>query len=199
MSTMHSALWIGFGLAVTIGRIARVAVLSSMIFLAAVAGVKTEELKNSDLAALQIRVDRFAAVIGSGDFAGVFDYMPPKVLSSLAAQYGASIEKIKEVTRKQIEETAKTVKFDSFHMDTAKIKPGELSDGTVYALIPTETVMTIENAGRMRATSETLAFKDKEIWYLVRIDDGTQVEILRRAYPRFSEIEFASGSMEEIQ
>jgi hypothetical protein len=199
MSTTHSARWMGFGLADAIGRTVSLAALSFIVFFAAIAGAKTEELKDGDLAALQTRVDSFTAVIGSGDFAGVFDYMPPKVLSSIATQYGASVEQIKDVTKKQIEETAKTVKFDSFQIDTAKIRPGKLSDGMVYALIPTETVMTIENAGRMRARSETLALKDEKIWYLVRIDDKTQIDILRRAYPGFSEVEFASGSMEEIQ
>jgi hypothetical protein len=59
--------------------------------------------------------------------------------------------------------------------------------------------MTIEGAGKVRATSETLALKDDGVWYLVRIDEAAQSDLVKKIYPGFADFEFKPGAMEPVQ
>jgi hypothetical protein len=55
-----------------------------------------------------------------------------------------------------------------------------------------------EAGGKIKATSSTLGLLDEETWYLVRVEDAQQVEILKEVYPAFADVEFPTGSMEPV-
>lgn len=159
-----------------------------------------DEMPAADRAAMDARVDSFNAAFASGNFASVFDYMPPPVLAALASQSGMTEAELLDATRMQIEAAMKSVTLESFRMDTDAATYRTTPDGSRgYALIPTETVMKAEGVGRIRATSETLAFADGGEWYLVRIDEPAQVQLLQTAYPEFQGVAFTSGRMEAIE
>jgi hypothetical protein len=150
---------------------------------------------------LSSSVETFEAAIGSGDFGALFDYMPPKVLELLAAQSGMSVDDVLVAAEAQIEAAMETVTFDSFGMDVAAADWQMTPDGALgYAMIPTETVMTITDMGKMKAVSDTIAFQGEDGgWYLVRIDDPSQVTLLQTAYPEFVGVDFPVGSMEMVE
>jgi hypothetical protein len=159
-----------------------------------------EELSDDAKAAMTTRVEAFGTSVAGGDMAAVFDYMPPKVLAYLAEQSGLEEAALIEASKAQIATAMALVKIDEFSMDTDAATFQMTPDGSRgYVLIPTETVMTVEGAGTMKATSETLAFEEDGEWYLARIDDPSQAQILQTAYPEFSGITFKPGTVEAVE
>jgi hypothetical protein len=51
----------------------------------------------------------------------------------------------------------------------------------------------------MEITSSTLFLKDDDSWFMVRIEDPSQVAILTQVYPDFAGIAFAPGAMKQVQ
>jgi hypothetical protein len=50
----------------------------------------------------------------------------------------------------------------------------------------------------VRVTSETLALLENGTWYLMAVDDPSQIEVLRQAYPAFADVEFTAATSEDI-
>ncbi|NJM81851.1 MAG: hypothetical protein HC844_04525 [Tabrizicola sp.] len=162
--------------------------------------VHAQELSDSAREAMTTRIDAFNETVAGGDMGAVFDYMPPKILSLLATQSGLAQEELIAASKAQIELAMATVTIDSFSMDIDAATYQLTPDGSRgYVLIPTETVMTVEGAGGIRATSETLAFEDEGEWYVARIDEPTQAQLLQTAYPEFVGVEFKPGTMEPVE
>jgi hypothetical protein len=158
-----------------------------------------QELTDEARAAVTERVNSFNQSMAAGDMSAVFDYLPPKLLSSLAAQGGVDVPTLIEISKAQIEEGMAMVTIDSFSMDMDAATYQMSPDGSLgYLLIPTETVMTVEGAGKMRATSDTLAFEDEGEWYIARIDEPNQTAILQAAYPALAGIAFKPGAIEPV-
>jgi hypothetical protein len=162
--------------------------------------VSAQDISDEAMAALATRVDAFSTSVAGGDMGAVFDYMPPLVLSSLAAQSGLDEAALIEASKSAIAEAMKTVTIDSFEMDVEGATEHATPDGSInYALIPTSTIMTIEGAGGMKATGDTLAFEQDGKWYLARVDDPSQAALLQAAYPAFVGVTFAPGEMTPVE
>ncbi len=165
-----------------------------------VAPAAAQDLSDADRAAMTARVDAFNAAFVAGDMAAIFDFMPPPILTRLAAQTGMEEEALLAAMKDQIDAAMAIVTIDSYAMNLDAATYSITPDGTrPYALIPTETVMTVEGAGKMRATSETLAFADAGKWYLVRIDEAAQVTLLTEAYPEFADVTFTPGTLTAVE
>jgi hypothetical protein len=161
---------------------------------------QAQELSDEARTAMETRVDAFGAAMASGDMGAVFDYMPPKLLESMAAQAGIDQAALIEMSKAQIETAMATVKIDSFEMDTASATTAATPDGSItYVMIPTTTVMTVEGAGTMQAKGDTLAFQEEGEWYLARVDDAGQAALLQSIYPAFAGIAFTPGTVEPVQ
>ena len=163
------------------------------------ASVFAAELTDAQHAALQARIDGFDAAMSASDMAQIMGVVPPKVLNKIATNYGVTTEQLVAATQEQFAEVMKTVTFVSFEMDLEAATIAALPSGTPYALIPTETVMDLgANGGKMRATAATLGLLDGDTWYLVRTEDGQQVQMLKEVYPEFADVEFPRGAMEPV-
>ncbi len=150
-----------------------------------------EELSGEDRAAVTSRVDAFNTAFAAGDMAAVFDFMPPKILVALSDQSGLSEEDLLAAMEGQIDAAMALATIDSFEMDMDTASYQMTPDGSRgYVLIPTETEMTVQGTGAMKATTDTLAFADEGAWYLVRVDDQAQVQLLTAAYPEFTDVTF---------
>lgn len=157
------------------------------------------ELTDAQHAALQARIESFDAAMSASDMAEIMGVVPPKVLDKIATTYGVTTEQLVAATQEQFTEALKTVTFVSFGMDLEAATIGTLPSGAPYALIPTETVMDLgANGGKMRATASTLGLLDGDTWYLVRTEDGQQVQVLKEVYPEFADVEFPKGAMEPV-
>lgn len=158
-----------------------------------------EEFTAEQLEGLETRIESFDAAMKASDMAQVMGVVPPKVLDKIAATFNVTTEQLIEATQQQMDQVLKDVKIVSFGMDLETAEFLETGDGTPYALIPTETVMDMgEAGGKVKATSSTLGLLDEETWYLVRVEDAQQVAILKEVYPAFADVEFPTGSMEPV-
>jgi hypothetical protein len=146
-------------------------------------------------------VETFEAAIAQGDFAATFDFMPPKVLDLLAAQAGMSVDEVLIATKTDIEVAMATISIDEFGMDVAAADWQVTPDGQLgFALIPTVTLLSVPDMGQLKGKSETVAFPAEDgSWYLIRIDDASQVSLLQAAYPAFVGVDFPVGSMELVE
>ncbi|CAN7623131.1 hypothetical protein ASC89_15425 [Devosia sp. Root413D1] len=171
--------------------IAVFAVLATPVFAA--------EFTDEQLEGLAARIESFDAAMKASDMSQVMDVVPPKVLDKIAANFNVTTEQLIEATQQQMDQVMKDVEIVSFAMDLEAAEYFETADGTPYALIPTETVMDLgEAGGKVKATSSTLGLFDEETWYLVRVEDAQQVAILKEVYPAFVDVEFPTGSMEPV-
>jgi hypothetical protein len=159
-----------------------------------------EELTEAQRDALAARIESFDAAMRASDMAEVMGVVPPAVLDKIAAKFNITTQQLVEAAQQQIDQVMKGITLVSFGMDLENAEFLETSDGTPYALIPTETVMDLGEAagGKIKATSSTLGLLEGETWYLVRVEDAQQVTILKEVYPAFADVEFPAGSMEPV-
>lgn len=159
-----------------------------------------DPVPEAEHAAISERVAAFDAAFRAGDMAAVFDYMPGKILADLSAQAGMTEEALKALMKEQIDIAMESVTIDEFGMDMAAATWTMTPDGSRgYAMIPTYTVMTVEGMGKMRSEGETLSFEDGGKWFLVRVDDPSQVQLLTAAYPEFIGVTFEPASLEAVE
>jgi hypothetical protein len=70
--------------------------------------------------------------------------------------------------------------------------------GRVYGLIPTQTVVQTPGGTQLQSNNQTLTLEDGGIWYLIRIDDAQQIELMRELYPDFKDVSFPKGTSKVI-
>jgi hypothetical protein len=158
-----------------------------------------QELTDAQRQGLADRIASFDAAMLANDMATVMGVIPPKVLEKIATTYNVTTEQLITAAQEQIDAAMAQVKLESFSMDLDSAEIAQLSDGTTYALIPTETVIDMgEAGGKFRSTTKTLGLPEGDTWYLVRIDDAEQVAILKEVYPAFADVEFPAGTMEQV-
>lgn len=174
--------------------------LALAVSVTAVAAGPAMAFDDADRAGMAAAVDQFNAAFAKGDYHVVFDFMPPKVIAAIAAQAGMDEASLLAAMKAQIEAAMATVTIESFDMDVAGATYATTPDGSRdYALIPTRTLMSVEGTGRVRGLSQTLAFHDEGQWFLVRIDDPQQVDLLKTLYPEFKGVDFPPGSLEPAE
>ena len=158
-----------------------------------------QELTDAQRQGLAARIESFDAAMLASDMKTVMGVIPPKVLEKIATTYKVTTEQLIAAAQEQIDVAMAEVKIESFSMDLDTAEIAHLSDGTIYALIPTETVIDMGDAGgKFRSSTKTLGLADEGTWYLVRIDDAEQVAILKDVYPAFADVEFPTGTMAQV-
>jgi hypothetical protein len=186
------------------GRISRIGGMLALILafampVAAQSLSPRDAVDSSDYFALVARVDSFQAAMDAKDMSTVMGVVPPAMLDLIAGQYGVTTEELVAATQEQFDVAMQSVKLVSFGMDLETSEMYRLADDTLYALIPTETVMDLGDAGgKVRVTSSTLGLLDGDTWYLIRVEDAQQAAILKQAYPAFADVTFPAGTMEQI-
>jgi hypothetical protein len=175
-----------------------VAALLALAMLACGGQAAARDLTEAENVSLVETVGDFNAAMLASDMETVVGVVPPKVFAAIAEQGGVDVEKLREIAIEQSRQAMAAVTVISFGMDLEAAEHKELDDGTPYVLIPTETVMD-PGTGKIRAKSKTLALMDSGTWYLLRIDDAQQVQILQKVYPEFVGVAFEPGTMEAVE
>lgn len=175
-------------------------ILAVVALTLALAGAATAQgLSAAQQQALGDRVASFDTAMKANDMTAVMGVVPPKVLDKIAATYNVTVDQLLAAMQQQMDEAMKSVTIVSFGMDLAAAEYIALADGTTYAMIPTETVIDLgEAGGKMRATSKTLGLLDGETWYLVRVDDPAQATMLKEIYPAFADVDFPPAVTEPV-
>ena len=155
-------------------------------------------LDDQERAALAATVASFGAAMREDNFARVTETVPPKVIGAIARRAGTTPDRIVALMIKAMQTLQRgDTKIVSFGMDLASADHKELASGGPYVLIPTETIVAA-GGQRFRERSHTLALLDEGKWFLLRISNARQIEILREVYPEFARVEFPSGSTEAL-
>jgi len=161
--------------------------------------VAARPLTDSERLSLADTVAAFDTAMRGADYATVSETIPPKVLAYIADKGGIDVAKLHEIVIAEMTKALAEVKLEDFSMDLAKAEYRETETGEPYVLIPTVTIMDAGDLGKLKSTSQTLALLDEGKWYLLRVNEQQQVEIMRQVYPQFVGVEFDSGSVEALK
>jgi hypothetical protein len=154
-------------------------------------------LTDAEKQSLAQAIDNFNTLMREGRFNTMLDAsISPRMLNLLASKAKVAPDVFRTAITAQIVKAMQLVKLDGYSMDPKAAQYRELPSGQPYVLIPTETTMTAEGLGRVKAKTQTLALLDEGKWFLIRISESAQVGILREVYPEFSSVEFPTGTME---
>lgn len=156
------------------------------------------DFTDAEKSALKGQIERFDAALTGSDFKSVGETIPPKVLEAIAAKAGISMDQLRAALAVQMQMALASVKLVEFDMDVDGAEYRQTGDGTPYVLVPTRTLMETQGQ-KVEALSHTLALMDGGQWYLLRVSDAQQVDILREVYPSFAGEELPSGSMLPVQ
>jgi hypothetical protein len=172
--------------------------IAAFLLLFAAAPVMARQVSEAEANSLAATVASFDAAMHASDYETVANTIPPRVLEHIAKAAGVDVAVLRVIVVEQMKAALAEVKLLSFGMDLAAAEHRELPNGEPFVLIPTETVMDAGEGGKVRATSQTLALLDGGAWYLLRVADAQQVEIMRQVYPEFANVEFPTGSTEVV-
>ena len=178
---------------------AHLAIAAALAFVLLPCAALARQLDDKERAALAAAVASFEAAIREGDFAHVARTVPPKIIGAIARRSGATPDQIVPLMIKLMQQVSQRgdTKIESFGMDLGTADHKELASGEPYVLIPTQTIIAIGGL-RVRERSHTLALLDEGRWYLLRIGDARQLEILREVYPEFTGVALPSGTTETL-
>jgi hypothetical protein len=161
-------------------------------------GAVAREFTPEEKADLQAQIMRFETALKQGDFAVVAESVPPKVLQHIASKAGVDMATLRSAMQVQMQIALASVKFLDFEMDVDKAAYKQAPDGTPYVLVPSRSLMETKGQ-KIEAKTATLALIDGGKWYLVRIDDAQQINIVREVYPSLATVEFPTGTMAPVE
>ena len=174
------------------------AVLATAL-LAAVSPALARQFTDDEKQQLATAVQAFDTAMRASDFEAVVNAsISPKLMASMASSYNVPAEQLKTLVIQQMQQAVQTVKIDSFGMDIDHIDYQETTDGTPYALLPSEVVMEVAGT-KTKSSGPTLAFLDDGNWYLLNVGQKTQVDVLKSAYASFADVTFPEAKMEAVQ
>ncbi|MEL6436007.1 MAG: hypothetical protein AAFP99_04335 [Pseudomonadota bacterium] len=146
--------------------------------------------------ALVAAINAFDAAMTGEDYETVIDAsITPAMMKFIADQNGATVEQLRPAVVAQISALMGAIQVDAFSMDTSNIEYKQTDDGTPYAMIDTVTEMT-SGSQKIKATGQTLGLREDGKWYLVRVSEQQQANMLKAVYPRFNNVVFPAGKME---
>lgn len=156
-------------------------------------------LSAADRAGLNARIDQLNGMVEAGQFSAMIEFLPPRVLQTIADTYGVTAEEALEASREAVDELMAQVTIVAFDIDLAGAETFITPDGSrQYVVLDLHMLMAMEGI-QVKARSPNLAFKDDGIWYIMDVNDPAQATILREAYPEFEGVTFEPGTMEVIE
>lgn len=170
-----------------------------LLFCFAPLATAARDLTETESAKLAETVKRFDAAMAATDFGALVKTIPPRILQYLAKKGGGTEEQMSKAIADAMAEAFATVSIASFAMKLPEADHRELSDGTPYLFIPTETVVAVKGGDKILVRSQTLAMMDENEWYLLRTSDAQQTTVLIEVYPEYKGIEFPGDSTEILK
>jgi len=158
---------------------------------------QARELTATEHTALAQEVAEFDAAMNANDMSKAVDVLPPRFIALIARMSGIDPATLRQSMTEQSVKALKVVKLVSFSMDLTNAKFLELPNGEPYVLIPTETVIDA-GRGKMQSVSDTLALLDNGRWYLAKLDQPVQIQVMIQAYPEFASLTFGGGTTKAV-
>ena len=155
-------------------------------------------LSAADRAGLDARIDQLIGMVEAGQYSAMIEFLPPKVVQTIADTFGVTADEAIEASRQMVDEVMSQVTILAFDIDRAGARTFVTPDGSrQYVILDLNMLMETQGI-RVKAVSPNLAFEDEGIWYIMDINDPAQANILREAYPEFEGVTFEPGTMEVI-
>lgn len=156
-------------------------------------------LSAADRAGLDARIDQMNDMVEAGQFSAMIEFLPPKVLQTIADTFGVTADEAIEASRQMVDELMSQVTIVEYTIDLAGAETFVTPDGSrQYVILDLNMLMETQGI-RVKAVSPNLAFKDEGVWYIMDVNDPAQAAILREAYPEFEGVEFEAGTMDVLE
>ena len=139
----------------------------------------------------------FGNAFRTKDSASVVAAIPPRFIAFVAKQVGVTPGDLRSTLADDTAKTMREAEVLSFAIDVENAKYQTLADGSVIALVPTETVMRVDGQ-KYQANSDTLAITEGGRWYLMRVGSAQQIQVLRDIYPELSSVHLSSPKMKAV-
>lgn len=174
----------------------RILLVATALFVAACAAPYT--LPANDRADIAKRIAGFERAFVNGDTTEVVNVVPPRMITAIATRGGVSETVLRREMAKLTREATRNVKVVSFGMSLANAKFLTTPTGRPYRLIPTRTVVQTPGGTKLQSNTQTLTLEDGGKWYLIRIEDAGQIDLMRSVYPDFKGVTFPKGRAKVI-
>jgi len=156
-------------------------------------------LSDADRAGLEARIDQLNGMIEAGQYSATIEFLPPKVLQTIADTFGITADEAREASRQAVDELMSQVTIIDYDIDLAGAETFVTPDGSrPYVILNLSMLMETQGI-QIKAASPNLAFMDEGIWYIMDVNDPAQANILREAYPEFEGVTFEPATMEVIE
>ena len=132
------------------------------------------------------KVDEISKDVLAGNFSSSMESAPEKLWDWEAKHLSTTPQKAKEMTLQLLKEVSQKEKFEKSEYNMQNVKTGQTTAGRNYAVIPTKSIISVQGQ-KMELDQKTLAFEDKNKWYLVNIDDKTKI-ILKELYSDLADV-----------
>ena len=174
----------------------RTLLMATTLFAAACAAPYT--LPADDRADIAARIAGFEHAFLNGNTTEIVSVVPPRMIAAIAADAGVSEDLLRTEMAKLTREAARDTEVVSFGMSLDSAEFLTTPTGRVYGLIPTQTVVRTPGGTQLQSSNQTLTLEDGGIWYLIRIDDARQIDLMRQLYPDFKDVSFPEGTSKVI-
>lgn len=156
-------------------------------------------LSAADRAGLDARIDQLNGMVEAGQFSAMIEFLPPKVLQTIADTFGITADEAREASVQAVDELMSQVTILAFDIDRAGAETFVTPDGSRQYVVLDLTMLMETQGIQVKAVSPNLAFMDEGIWYIMDVNDPAQADILRQAYPEFEGVTFEPGTMDVIE
>ena len=156
------------------------------------------ELNAFENASIEMRISDYREAVSNNDWDGIVSVIPPRLLRTMAGKFDLEVNYLITGMKQVMKNAMESVSIVYFELDLRNAVKNESSSGRIYLLIPTTAVMQSKES-LILGESHTLAFVDDKIWYLVRLDEDTQILFLKEAYPEFESVTLPKGTMNIIE
>ena len=132
------------------------------------------------------KVDKISKDAMAGDASSSMENVPEKLWEWEAKHLSTTPQKAKEMTLQLLKDVTQNMKFEKYEYDLENVKTGQTSAGRNYAIIPAKSIILAQGQ-KLELNQKTLAFEDKNKWYLVNIDEKTKL-ILKELYSDLADV-----------
>lgn len=129
----------------------------------------------------------FDAAFAANDMAAVIGFLPQPVVEHIANQNDMRPAVLRRALVLQTQQMMEGVTVERFEMDVENLVPGLTPTNRPYALVPTVSVLTV-NGASFETETQTLFFEDNDAWFLLRLENANQLDILKAVYPDFANL-----------
>jgi hypothetical protein len=174
----------------------RTSLFAAALFMAACAAPYS--LPADDRADVAARVAGFEKAFSQGRTAEIISVIPPRMITAIARKGGVSEKVLRREMAKLTREATDKVEIVSFGMALDQAKFLTTPSGRPYGLIPTQTIIKVPGGPKLQSNNNTLTLEDGGKWYLIRVDDAQQINLMREIYPDFKGVTFPKGTSKVI-